>query len=90
MLVHFRKGTVLHRITFGRPVSAAAFSPDGRYIAVGQGPKTQVWVTPSTLAREFAPFTLHREYTGHGDEVVSITWSRTSRWACSSRVLDEA
>ena len=77
--MHFRKSTVLHRITFKTKVAACAFSPDGKYIAVTQGPKIQVWQTPSTLAREFAPFTLHREYTGHSDEVVSIAWSKTSR-----------
>jgi periodic tryptophan protein 2 len=79
MLVHVRKGTLLHRITFKRPVSYAAFSPDGKYIAVTHGQMVQVWVTPSVIAREFAPFTLHREYTGHHDEVVSIGWSKTSR-----------
>lgn len=39
-----------------------------------------MWNTPSYLAREFAPFVLHRTYTGHHDDVVSITWSKTSRF----------
>ena len=80
MLVHVRKGTILHRITFKTHVSIAAFSPDGKFFAVSQGPKVQIWQTPSILVREFSPFTLHREYTGHGDEVVGISWSKTSRW----------
>jgi periodic tryptophan protein 2 len=80
MLVHVRKGTVLHRISFKKAVNHAAFSPDGKYIAVTHGNMVQVWTTPSALAREFAPFTLHREYTGHHDDVVSIAWSKTSRW----------
>lgn len=79
LLAHFRKGTVLHHISFKRSVSAAAFSPDGKYIAITHGQKIQVWNTPSNLAREFAPFALHREYTGHHDEVLSILWSQTSR-----------
>lgn len=77
--MHFRKGTVLHHISFKHPVAAACFSPDGKYIAVSIGQKIQVWVTPSVITREFAPFELHREYTGHHDEVVSIGWSKTSR-----------
>ncbi|RSH91464.1 hypothetical protein EHS25_009763 [Saitozyma podzolica] len=80
MLVHVRKGTVLHRISFKKAVNHAAFSPDGKYIAVTHGNMVQVWTTPSALAREFAPFTLHREYTGHHDDVVSIAWSKTSRY----------
>lgn len=40
----------------------------------------QVWQTPSHLAREFAPFNLHRTYTGHYDDVLSIEWSADSRF----------
>lgn len=80
LLVHFRKGTVLHHMNFQKPVSAVAFTPNGKYFAIGHGNHVQVWNTPSHLAREFAPFVLHREYTGHQDEVVSIHWSKTSRW----------
>ncbi|WVQ83639.1 hypothetical protein IAT38_005781 [Cryptococcus sp. DSM 104549] len=80
ILAHFRKGTVLHHISFKHRVNHVVFSPDGKYIAVTHGHHVQVWNTPSHLVREFAPFTLHREYTGHHDEVVSICWSKTSRY----------
>ncbi|KAK4688689.1 periodic tryptophan protein 2, partial [Tremellales sp. Uapishka_1] len=80
LLVHFRKGTVLHHMNFKKPVQAVSFSPDGKYIAITHGHHIQVWETPSHLAREFAPFVLHRTYTGHFDEVVSIQWSKTSRY----------
>ena len=49
-----------------------------RYIAVTHDAHVQVWRTPNHLAREFAPFTLHRTYTGHHDEVLSIQWSSDS------------
>jgi len=51
-----------------------------RYIAVTHGAHVQVWRTPNHLLREFAPFNLHREYTGHHDEVLSIRWSADSRY----------
>ena len=38
----------------------------------------QVWRTPNHLVREFAPFALHRTYTGHHDEVLSIRWAPDS------------
>ena len=43
-----------------------------RYIAMTHGSHIQVWRTPNHLLREFAPFTLHRTYTGHHDDVLSI------------------
>ena len=55
------------------------FSPDGQYIAVTHGNQVQVWKTP-TYEREFAPFELHRTYTGHYDDVISITWSPDSQY----------
>ncbi|KAL7424572.1 U3 snoRNP protein [Cryptotrichosporon argae] len=80
LLVHAGRGVVLHHINFHSPVSCAAFSPDGRFFAVAHGAHVQVWHTPSVLVREFAPFILHREYTGHQDDVVSVTWSKTGRY----------
>ena len=79
LLVHVRKGTVIHHINFKAPVSFVSFSPDGKHIAVSHGSTIQVWHTPSFLNKDFTPFALHREYTGHHDEVLSITWSKTSR-----------
>jgi hypothetical protein len=49
-----------------------------RHIAVTHGAHVQVWRTPNHLVREFAPFVLHRTYTGHHDDVLSIQWSPDS------------
>lgn len=49
-----------------------------RYIAVTHDSHVQVWKTPNHLVREFAPFVLHRTYTGHHDEVLSLEWSPDS------------
>ncbi|KDQ58678.1 hypothetical protein JAAARDRAFT_34512 [Jaapia argillacea MUCL 33604] len=79
LLVNFRRGVVLHHFNFHKPVKDVKFSPDGKYIAVTHDTHIQVWRTPNHLAREFAPFVLHRTYTGHHDQVLSIEWSRDSK-----------
>ncbi|KAG6817113.1 hypothetical protein H0H87_012634 [Tephrocybe sp. NHM501043] len=79
LLVNFRRGVVLHHFNFKKPVKDIKFSPDGKYIAVTHDSHVQVWKTPNHLVREFAPFTLHRTYTGHHDEVLSIQWSPDSK-----------
>ncbi|TFK49171.1 WD40 repeat-like protein [Heliocybe sulcata] len=79
LLVNYRRRVVLHHFNFHRPVKAVKFSPDGRYIAVTHDTHVQVWRTPNHLVREFAPFVLHRTYTGHHDEVLSIDWSPDSK-----------
>ncbi|GAA6002410.1 hypothetical protein JCM10207_001106 [Rhodosporidiobolus poonsookiae] len=80
ILVNFKRSTVLHHFNFKKPVRDIKFSPDGKFIAVTHGAQIQVWHTPSHLAREFAPFNLHRTYTGHYDDVLSIEWSADSRF----------
>lgn len=79
LLVNLRKGVVLYRFHFKKPVRALAFSPDDRLIAVSHGNKVQLWRTPG-LKREFAPFVLHRTYGGHYADVLTISWSHDSRF----------
>ena len=49
------------------------------FIAATHATHIQVWKTPSSLVREFAPFVLHRVYTGHYDDALSITWAPDSQ-----------
>ncbi|TEB34224.1 WD40 repeat-like protein [Coprinellus micaceus] len=79
LLVNAKRGTVLHHFNFKQKVKAIKFSPNGKYIAVTHGSHVQVWCTPNHLVREFAPFNLHRTYTGHHDDVLSIEWSPDSQ-----------
>ncbi|KAK2461249.1 hypothetical protein APHAL10511_006776 [Amanita phalloides] len=79
LLVNFKRGVVLHHFNFHKPVKDIKFSPDGKFIAVTHGSHVQVWRTPNHLVREFAPFVLHRTYTSHHDEVLSIQWSPDSK-----------
>ncbi|KAH9976252.1 WD repeat protein [Lactifluus volemus] len=78
LLVNFRRRVVLHHFNFKKPVNHVQFSPNGSFIAVTHESHVQVWKTPNHLVREFAPFVLHRTYTGHHDQVISIEWSPDS------------
>ncbi|EPY54274.1 U3 snoRNP-associated protein Utp1 [Schizosaccharomyces cryophilus OY26] len=85
ILCNFLRRSVLHYFNFKSPVGAIEFSPHGRYFVVALGKLIQVWRTPEAIdEREFAPFVLHREYTGHFDDVVSISWSADSRFFLST------
>ncbi|PKI85088.1 U3 snoRNP protein [Malassezia vespertilionis] len=77
LLVNTNRRALLAHMNFKLPVRDVQFSPDGRFLAVTHGTHVQVWRTPSVLVREFAPFVLHRTYTGHSDDVLSISWSRS-------------
>lgn len=79
LLVNLKRGAVLYRFHFKQPVRALNFSPDDKFIAVAVGNKTQLWRTPG-LVREFAPFVLHRTYTGHYADVVSVSWSHDGKF----------
>ena len=77
ILANFHRGIVLHRFKFKNKVKCCEFSPDGNYFAVSCGKQIQVWHSP-TIRREFAPFVLHRTYTGLSGEVTSLSWSSDS------------
>jgi len=77
LLINYRKGVVLNHFNFKSKVSTIVFSPCGKFFAASHGKQVQVWATPS-LNREFAPFVLHRTYTGHFDDVVCIDWAADS------------
>lgn len=59
-------------------IRSLSFSPDGQFFVVGSEMKMQVWRTPG-LHKEFSPFILHREYSGHFDSVVALDWSQDSK-----------
>ncbi len=90
ILTDFRQRLALYHFSFKDAVSALTFSPSGRHFAVGLGRTVQIWHSPSTLTaepdqgQEFAPFILHRSYTGHHDTVQRLTWSSDSRFLLSA------
>mmetsp|Transcript_9075 Transcript_9075/g.18345 ORF Transcript_9075/g.18345 Transcript_9075/m.18345 type:complete len:850 (+) Transcript_9075:214-2763(+) len=79
MLVNTTLNVCLHRMKFKKSVSHITFSPTGTHFSVCTGRHVQVWRTPS-LRREFAPFVLHRTYTGHTDDVKRCEWSEDGRF----------
>ncbi|KAF8476904.1 quinon protein alcohol dehydrogenase-like superfamily [Kalaharituber pfeilii] len=81
ILTNFIRRTTLHHFNFKSKIQDIQFSPDGKYFAVAAGRHVEVWKTPQVSdEREFAPFVRHRVYTGHFDDVNSITWSGDSRF----------
>ncbi|KAG0148898.1 hypothetical protein CROQUDRAFT_654250 [Cronartium quercuum f. sp. fusiforme G11] len=80
LMVNFRQAVVLHHMNFKARVEDIKFSPDGKYILVTHGQHAQIWLTPSHLLKSFTPFHLLRTYTGHFDELLSVTWSTCSRY----------
>ncbi|KAF9968757.1 hypothetical protein BGZ70_008388 [Mortierella alpina] len=79
LLVNYNRQIVLHHFNFKSKVYDLQFSPNGKYFAVTHGKQIQLWKTPG-YHREFTPIILHRTYTGHYDEVTSITWSPDSKY----------
>lgn len=77
-LINYPRQTVLHQINFKAKVKSIKFSPNGKYVAITHGNHIQVWKAPG-FTREFAPFVLHRTYTGHHDDVLQISWSPDSK-----------
>lgn len=86
ILSNLTRRIVLHHISFKHKVSAIAFSPCGRYFAVGVGRFVEVWRSPSTPDTdadgqlEFAPFVRQHRHAGHSDKVQHVEWSSDSRF----------
>ncbi|CAK7272278.1 U3 snoRNP protein [Sporothrix epigloea] len=90
ILTNLPRRIVLYNFSFRAPCTALAFSPSGRFFAVGLGRKTEVWHVPSTPDTnadgelDFAPFVRFRTYTGHFDTVQHIEWAGDSRFFLTS------
>jgi periodic tryptophan protein 2 len=61
VVIHHERRAIVHRFTFRGPVRDVQFSPDGRYLAVTNKTKLEVWRAPS-LEKEFSPFAF-KEHT---------------------------
>jgi periodic tryptophan protein 2 len=87
LVINRRQNALLHHFSFKDVVRVAAFSPDGRYLAVGAGRLVQVWCRPG-LRKSTNPLELHRTYGHCHSDIVSLDWSEDSTWvAAGSRDL---
>lgn len=84
ILVNMVRRSVLHHFNFKDKVGDIKFSPDGSHFAVAAGRNIQIWKTPDSGEKQFAPFVRHRIYTGHYADVTAIEWSPDSRFFLSS------
>ena len=90
ILTHLPRRLALYHFSFKASVSALAFSPSSRYLAVGVGRSIELWHAPlipspaSDEGLEFAPFVRHRVLAGHHDTVQGLDWSSDSRFFLSS------
>ncbi|EGW34541.1 uncharacterized protein SPAPADRAFT_134625 [Spathaspora passalidarum NRRL Y-27907] len=85
ILVNAVSRVVLHHFNFKAKVYDIKFSPCGHYFAVAMARFIQVWKTPDVSEdRQFSPFIRHRIYSGHYNDVTSITWSQDSRFFIST------
>ncbi|KAL8755709.1 MAG: hypothetical protein Q9199_003452 [Rusavskia elegans] len=90
ILTHLPRRLALYHFSFKASVSALAFSPTSKYLAVGVGRSVELWHAPSIPnpvsdeGLEFAPFVRHRVLAGHHDIVQGLHWSSDSRFFLSS------
>lgn len=90
ILTHLPRRLALYHFSFKASVSALAFSPSSRYLAVGVGRSVELWHAPlipspaSDEGLEFAPFVRHRVLAGHHDTILGLDWSSDSRFFLSS------
>lgn len=79
ILINYTKRVLLHHFNFKAKVCDLKFSPDSKLLVVSHGKLVQIWHAPG-YTREFAPFVLFKEYPGNYDSVLSITWSKDSKY----------
>ncbi|KAF7233753.1 hypothetical protein EG68_09697 [Paragonimus skrjabini miyazakii] len=70
-------GAVISVYPLRHPITAASFSPDGKFIALAKGHCVMLFFVPGAQ-RQLNHLELYRVYYGFTDDVVSIDWSSDS------------
>ncbi|KRX48151.1 Periodic tryptophan protein 2 -like protein, partial [Trichinella murrelli] len=71
---------VIHRHTFGKALSAAKFSPDGRHFAVCRDMDVQVFRAPGTNTMSYNPFYVEKTHHIAQDKITCLEWSDDSKF----------
>ena len=79
ILLNLSSNLVIAHHSFKNPITAIKFSPNDLYFCISFGKQSQVWKTPG-FSREFAPFQLLQTFTGHHDDITSLSWSPCSEY----------
>ena len=79
LVIALQARALLGHASFGGPVPAAAFSPDGAFLAIAVGRLVQVWSAPPR-AKTVAPLALHRTFGTAAGGVACLAWSPDGRW----------
>jgi periodic tryptophan protein 2 len=82
LVVNSTNSVVLSRFSFSHPISAAKFSPCGRYLATASQKAIKFWDVPTMENRWFC--SLRRKIQHHADTIVSVCWSCNSEYVCTS------
>ena len=90
MLVNTQQHVVLHRMTLGKKAPgvgvgvgaahAMAYSPDGKFLAIGVGKLLQVWDCDVDMKKTFAPLKLHITHGSCHDDITSVCWHSSGKW----------
>eukprot|EP00158_Paraphelidium_tribonemae_P007647 Partr_v1_DN28312_c2_g1_i1_m79132 putative periodic tryptophan protein len=78
-IASFHARVIVYQMSLASAASAVAFSPCSCYIACALMQKNhiQVWkfASGAAIVREFSPFTLVKTFTGHHDDITSLSWT---------------
>ncbi|WIA36397.1 hypothetical protein OEZ86_007709 [Tetradesmus obliquus] len=83
LLIARTRRVLLHHFSFKGPVTAAAFSPDGKCVAVAVGKLLQVWHSPG-FDKQLSPMQLLRTYGTCHDTITAIDWSADGQFIAAA------
>lgn len=78
-LISLISGNVINNYKFRHPISAVAFSPNGKYLAIAKNHCIMIFLAPEPN-RNANSLELYRFLYGFQDSIRNIDWSSDSRY----------